>query len=286
MREERDVDGEVQRLGRLQLAPVDVDHVADGHEGEERNGDGQPDLQEGDGPAQPQRVGEVVDVHRDEAVVLEPTEDGEQRTHRCTHGDAPGALVAHGVDPRPTGEGNHRRQQQEQAVAPAHPAVEHVAQGDHGQFPPTRVRVEQPIHREGDGKEDCEVDCGKEHGERSARCAECTAGHPHATCTLQARRPLLSTSRGRSLSLSTAWASGRGRARRHLGVRDPGAAQDQPLAFSASISAGSTLCTSPTMPRSATEKIGASWSLLTAMMFLEPFIPTRCWVAPEIPHAM
>ena len=72
-------------------------------------------------------------------------------------------------------------------------------------------------------------------------------------------------------------------ATRGPGPRAPAA---QPLAFSASMSAGSTLCTSPTIPRSATEKIGASWSLLMAMMFLEPFIPTRCWVAPEIPHAM
>jgi hypothetical protein len=54
----------------------------------------------------------------------------------------------------------------------------------------------------------------------------------------------------------------------------------------ASRSFGSTLCTSPTMPRSATEKIGASGSLLMAMMFLEPFMPTRCWVAPEMPAAM
>src|SRR5271170_2485906 len=45
---------------------------------------------------------------------------------------------------------------------------------------------------------------------------------------------------------------------------------DQLLALSASISAGRTLCTSPTMPRSATEKIGASRSLLMAMMFFDP----------------
>ena len=31
---------------------------------------------------------------------------------------------------------------------------------------------------------------------------------------------------------------------------------------------------------------GASWSLLMAMMFLAPFMPTMCWVAPEIPAAM
>ena len=40
------------------------------------------------------------------------------------------------------------------------------------------------------------------------------------------------------------------------------------------------------MPRSATEKMGASWSLLMATMFFEFFMPTRCWVAPEIPQAM
>ena len=40
------------------------------------------------------------------------------------------------------------------------------------------------------------------------------------------------------------------------------------------------------MPRSAIEKIGASGSLLMAMMFFEPFMPTMCWVAPEMPAAM
>ena len=55
---------------------------------------------------------------------------------------------------------------------------------------------------------------------------------------------------------------------------------------SASISFGSTLWTSPTMPRSAMPKMGASLSLLMAMMFFEPFMPTMCWVAPEMPAAM
>ena len=59
-----------------------------------------------------------------------------------------------------------------------------------------------------------------------------------------------------------------------------------PRAFRASISAGSTLWTSPTMPRSAIWKMGASGSLLIATMFFEPFMPTMCWVAPEMPHAI
>ena len=49
---------------------------------------------------------------------------------------------------------------------------------------------------------------------------------------------------------------------------------------------GSTWWTSPTMPRSATPKMGASGSLLTATMLREFFIPTKCWVAPEMPQAM
>ena len=65
-----------------------------------------------------------------------------------------------------------------------------------------------------------------------------------------------------------------------------GAVPGYPRALMASMSLGMTLVTSPTTPRSAMEKIGASGSLLTATMFFAPFIPTMCWVAPEIPKAM
>jgi hypothetical protein len=65
-----------------------------------------------------------------------------------------------------------------------------------------------------------------------------------------------------------------------------GSEDRQFLAFNASMSLGTTLWTSPTTPRSAIEKIGASLSLLMAMMFLAPFMPTMCCVAPEIPQAM
>ena len=69
-------------------------------------------------------------------------------------------------------------------------------------------------------------------------------------------------------------------------ARDSDRRSDQPRAWRAARSCGSTLCTSPTMPRSAMPKIGASLSLLIAMMFFEPFMPTMCWVAPEMPAAM
>ena len=63
-----------------------------------------------------------------------------------------------------------------------------------------------------------------------------------------------------------------GSARRRFAAPGP----TQPRAARAAMSCGSTLWTSPTMPRSATPKIGASLSLLIAMMFFEPFMPTLC----------
>ena len=40
------------------------------------------------------------------------------------------------------------------------------------------------------------------------------------------------------------------------------------------------------MPKSDIWNIGASSSLLIAIMYLESFIPTWCCVAPEMPHAI
>src|SRR5262249_34586508 len=48
---------------------------------------------------------------------------------------------------------------------------------------------------------------------------------------------------------------------------------------------GMTWNRSPTMPKSVISKIGASGSLLMAMMVLEVCMPARCWIAPEIPAA-
>ncbi len=56
-------------------------------------------------------------------------------------------------------------------------------------------------------------------------------------------------------------------------------------AFTASVSFGTILLRSPTMPRSENSKIGALASLLIATMFSEPCIPTLCWIAPEMPAA-
>ena len=89
--EERQVQREVQRAGRLQLPAVDVDHVAQRHEREEGDGDGERHLQERHGSPQPQHVGEVVDVDRDEAVVLEPPQQAQSPAQDDAHGQPPAA---------------------------------------------------------------------------------------------------------------------------------------------------------------------------------------------------
>src|ERR1022692_540706 len=52
-----------------------------------------------------------------------------------------------------------------------------------------------------------------------------------------------------------------------------------------SISCGTTENRSPTTPKSASSKMGASASLLTTMIVFEVCIPARCWMAPEMPTA-
>src|SRR6185312_2437440 len=52
-----------------------------------------------------------------------------------------------------------------------------------------------------------------------------------------------------------------------------------------SVSCGTTLNRSPTTPKSASSKIGASGSLLITMMVLDVCMPARCWIAPEMPTA-
>ena len=53
-----------------------------------------------------------------------------------------------------------------------------------------------------------------------------------------------------------------------------------------SVSAGTTVFRSPTRPKSASSKIGASGSLLMATMVFDVRMPARCWMAPEMPAAM
>jgi hypothetical protein len=51
-------------------------------------------------------------------------------------------------------------------------------------------------------------------------------------------------------------------------------------------SSGTMVKRSPTIPMSATSKIGASESLLMATIVRASLMPVRCWMAPEMPIAM
>src|SRR5947209_6877558 len=66
---------------------------------------------------------------------------------------------------------------------------------------------------------------------------------------------------------------------------DPDDPERHAAVHSLLVNSGSTLNRSPTRPMSATWKIGASSSLLIAMIVLESFMPARCWIAPEMPTA-
>ena len=69
------------------------------------------------------------------------------------------------------------------------------------------------------------------------------------------------------------------------GEVDPPVKRDYLRLRISSAACGTTLNRSPTTPKSASSKIGASASLLTATMVLEVCMPARCWIAPEMPSA-
>ncbi len=96
-----------------------------------------------------------------------------------------------------------------------------------------------------------------------------------ARTAAQRRRPTLQAATAVKGRTVPARASGRA---------TPVGAQPLRLATS-SVACGSTLCRSPTTPKSTSSKIGASSSLLTATMVFEVCIPARCWIAPEMPAA-
>ncbi len=76
------------------------------------------------------------------------------------------------------------------------------------------------------------------------------------------------------------------RGRRRHGEEQQRGAQRPVRRRTSSVSAGSTVKRSPTTPRSAMRRIGASASLVIATMRREPFMPTACCSAPLMPAAM
>ena len=91
MREEREVGGELRKRRRLEVAPVDVDDVADRHEREERDADRKHDRARFERDVDADEREQVVRRGREEVVVLEVAEqrhvagdrDREERFRAC-----------------------------------------------------------------------------------------------------------------------------------------------------------------------------------------------------------
>ncbi len=145
-----------------------------------------------------------------------------------------------------------------------HPAVEHVAERDHRQLPPHRVRVGEPVHRIGDGKEDGEVEGGKQHSEpRSGDSAECTAALG-AACAF---RPQV----GR-VAKATDNAGGPGGSA--LGFERFDQRREHLVHVAHDAEVGHREDGRFTVLVDGNDVLGAA------------VMPTRCWVAPEVPQAM
>ena len=163
VREERQIDGDVDSPGRTEHPTVDVDHIADGHECEEGDPDRECQRQQGDRSTEAERVGDVVHVDGDEPEVLEPDQQTQQEGERDPERHAPPGPRCW-VDQGTADEGDTGRRGEEEDEPPVPPGVEDVAGQHHECLPWPRVGDEEPLHREDHGEEDGEVNGGKEHG--------------------------------------------------------------------------------------------------------------------------
>ena len=175
IRKEGHVDGEVEGRRGGQLTAIDVDHVREHAEDEERDAHRQDDLQQRQRSPEPECREHPIEIHGEEVEVLE----GAQRRDIDDDREGEPAPRRPGAAPRPGPRDLHaesliedRRSHEEQHEAPVPPAVEHVAGDDDHHLPEAQARHEQPtrgVHHE---EEDGECDRGKEHaadlGPRSA----------------------------------------------------------------------------------------------------------------------
>ncbi len=123
---------------------------------------GQGDGEQREGSAQPHDVEQVVEVDGDEAVVLEPGQEAEEEGQGGPQGDPATDTRCLVDEPSPhLGDGGGGGQEEDETPVP--PGVEEVAGHHHERLPRAGVGVEQPLHRVDHGKEDGEVDGGKEH---------------------------------------------------------------------------------------------------------------------------
>ena len=185
VREEREVDRELEEASGLERASVDVDDVAHGLEGEERDPDRQRDRRHRRRHAQTDAMEEVRRVADEEPVVLEVSEGSE------VGGDAerqPGsadllALVA--VDLQRHDLVDERGAGQQEDEPPIVVTVEEVRRGQDEQLPLEPLVHEDPACGQDHHEEDREGDGREEHGRRTVshpRCWDRLLERPRPAC--------------------------------------------------------------------------------------------------------
>ena len=207
----------------VELPAVDVDHVGQHAEHEERDADRQDDVQQRERRAEPEHAEHVVEVHGEEVEVLEHAErdqvGGDGEDDPAAGGGRAAAPPARPVYLHAERLVDQRRRDEQEDEPPVPEPVEHVAGGDDEPLPQPQPRHEQPVEHVDHEKEDRERDRREEH---AAACQSPGCARPSARPRLPAdatpaaggrrripRRPPSGRRRGRRARLGRATAAHR-----------------------------------------------------------------------------
>ena len=136
MREEREVDGELQQGDGPELAPIRVDDVAERLEGEERDADRREDRPGRRGELDPERSENARGTLGEESLVFEPAEHGQVDGHGRYEPRPANALLVVGGNDHGQHLVDHGRCGQQGDEVPVVVAVEDVAGEKNEDVPP------------------------------------------------------------------------------------------------------------------------------------------------------
>ena len=163
VREERQVGRELAEPDRLEVAPVDVDDVADPHEREEGDPDREDDRARLERHVDPDERKEVVRRRDEEVEVLEVAEQRHVSRDGCGDQQLSRAAVAPSMDRLGEELVPDRGRGEQEDEAPVPRAVEDVARQDDERPPPLSPRHQKPRERQDEHEEDRERGGRKEH---------------------------------------------------------------------------------------------------------------------------
>jgi hypothetical protein len=175
VREERQVDGEVEQRRRLGVAPEHVDDVAEGLEGEERDRHREDDLERHPPRVDADRAEGAAHRLDEEVGVLVVGEHAEVDHHGGAQDRLAAALVGLAVDRHREALVGQDREAEQQAVDPLEGAVEDEAGGEQEPAPGLRLRAQEPADDEHAGEEHGELEGGEQHSPCSRGPS---GGHP------------------------------------------------------------------------------------------------------------